>query len=63
MHHWFRTTMLTGAIALATSFAAEAAKTDITIGMQLEPSSLLTASRSSNLNAALLVRMMPNAEA
>ena len=40
MHHWFRTTMLTGAIALATSFAAEAAKTDITIGMQLEPPNL-----------------------
>ena len=40
MHHWFRTTMLTGAIALATTFAAEAAKTDITIGMQLEPPNL-----------------------
>ncbi len=40
MHHWLRTVMLSGVVALGTVLPAHAAKTDITIGMQLEPPNL-----------------------
>ena len=40
MSNWLKTTALSGAIVLGTVLAAQAARTDIVIGMQLEPPNL-----------------------
>ena len=40
MSNWLKTTLLSGAIVLGTVMSAQAARTDIVIGMQLEPPNL-----------------------
>ena len=40
MKHWIKTALATGALAIVTAFSAQAARTDIIVGMQLEPPNL-----------------------